>query len=387
MTQTLDHDAAGDVLSATASEIRHRDRDKVASKLSLLHASRLLEGALIPRIISSGGRPLVVALFQSAEYFDAEAARYGQLAKFADVVVGFEGAPAFLPEGVHHLALTEDHPLSEEWTVLALSDRGSAALVATDLHESATAASLERGRLFRHRMSCSHADVVDELNDICERAGALLPADTSALITAAVERARQHRPADAEQVLLGAFEGALESSVRLTEQLQRAEVHAETDPLTGAHNRRFLDAYLTRAGRRAPSMAVIAFDFDDFKGLNDRYGHAVGDVALRTFVDAVRSSSRQLDVLVRLGGDEFVRLMPNMGLARASGRAEEIIDKVRAARIGTSDATLSCSAGVGVYPANSVDLHEVDLALYREKATAAGTVATTCAAAPTPNLA
>jgi len=96
-----------------------------------------------------------------------------------------------------------------------------------------------------------------------------------------------------------------------------AAVHktaAMTDPLTGILNRRgfteaaeLLRAQEARAGR---PVSVLIFDLDHFKGVNDRFGHLVGDEILRLFADTLVASLRSTDVVGRLGGEEFVALLP-----------------------------------------------------------------------------
>ena len=111
---------------------------------------------------------------------------------------------------------------------------------------------------------------------------------------------------------------------RLAEQVQiSTEQHvlakaylklAMLDPLTGLHNRRYaqdrLIAEISRAQRLKTSLTVLMMDLDDLKMLNDRWGHAAGDLALKTFGERLRKAVRGSDLAVRIGGDEFVVLLP-----------------------------------------------------------------------------
>jgi diguanylate cyclase (GGDEF)-like protein len=103
-------------------------------------------------------------------------------------------------------------------------------------------------------------------------------------------------------------------------QLAERQIEAEVfrrlamfDPLTGLYNRRFaeqrLNAEIARAERRGLSMLVVLVDLDDFKGINDTYGHLVGDVVLKEFAKCLSSSTRGSDLAVRWGGDEFMLLL------------------------------------------------------------------------------
>jgi len=101
------------------------------------------------------------------------------------------------------------------------------------------------------------------------------------------------------------------------EQYTRAEEFlklAMLDPLTGLHNRRFAEERLTaesaRAQRHGHSLTVLMLDLDDFKQLNDRYGHFAGDLALKEFAHRLAKAIRGSDLAVRMGGDEFLVLLP-----------------------------------------------------------------------------
>jgi diguanylate cyclase (GGDEF)-like protein len=108
--------------------------------------------------------------------------------------------------------------------------------------------------------------------------------------------------------------GQIESA---SEQKARAEAYYELavlDPLTGLYNRRFsqerLLAEISRANRDNVPLAVILFDLDKFKKINDRYGHAAGDLALKEFAHHLNKAIRGSDFAVRNGGDEFMVVLP-----------------------------------------------------------------------------
>jgi len=105
---------------------------------------------------------------------------------------------------------------------------------------------------------------------------------------------------------------------RVFTDLQNLTVH---DPLTGAPNRRFLEAFLTRmlaeARRSGLPPTVAYFDIDDFKRINDTQGHQAGDELLRGLFGLLKSRIRPGDLLARLGGDEFVLVLPSTGFSTA----------------------------------------------------------------------
>jgi diguanylate cyclase (GGDEF)-like protein len=96
---------------------------------------------------------------------------------------------------------------------------------------------------------------------------------------------------------------------------------ARTDDLTGVINRRsFFEAAqqeISRARRHRHPFTVAYMDVDDFKLINDNYGHSIGDTVLRSVTETIKNNIRAIDVVARLGGDEFVILMPETGEAAA----------------------------------------------------------------------
>lgn len=89
---------------------------------------------------------------------------------------------------------------------------------------------------------------------------------------------------------------------------------ATVDPLTGLYNRRFaevrLSAEASRAQRHGQPLTVISFDLNNFKQINDKYGHPVGDLVLKEFAERLNKSVRVSDYAVRMGGDEFLVILP-----------------------------------------------------------------------------
>ncbi|MFO8076931.1 MAG: diguanylate cyclase [Egibacteraceae bacterium] len=349
----------------------------VATKRALLGVSRAVEQ--LAEACAVGAEPgedvVVLALFERAEYFGFERARYAALADGATVIAGFAGQ-GDVPEGVHRLALPDDHELADQWTVLAVSPLACGGLVATDLDDVAPASSAERGRIFAARLSTDPAWVAGEIDRIVAAAGDLLDRTAAAELSRAAQAASTRVVGRAATLLGAQLETAWRRTLAASDRLEIAEHQAFTDPLTGARNRWFLERYLGRLGSRAPDIAVIAIDLDDFKALNDAYGHAVGDEALRAFAEVARAHIREGDVLVRMGGDEWLVLLPRAPHASARARAASILAALSDVRLPSAGGhpPLRASAGVGRVTAATPSLETVDAALYAAKRRGGGGV-------------
>lgn len=149
------------------------------------------------------------------------------------------------------------------------------------------------------------------------------------------------------------------------------------DPMTGLPNRQLfndrLEHALEIARREQRSFAVVFLDLDDFKPINDRFGHRVGDVVLKLAAVRIESGVRESDTVARIGGDEFAILLCD---AESTDDAEHVIRKVAAALtrvfvVRGQVVELGVSAGVAFYPADGVNGMELidaaDEAMYRNK--------------------
>lgn len=153
-----------------------------------------------------------------------------------------------------------------------------------------------------------------------------------------------------------------------------ARLAADTDPLTGLLNRRAAMERLEAAMRVAQDdgvpLSLVLIDLDNFKSINDRYGHANGDRVLKHFAAAGRQELRGGDIFARIGGEEFLVLMPGTGMRQATDAIERLRSHMARAE---NRADLCCSytmsAGIAEFCGTAAeDLFErADRALYRAK--------------------
>lgn len=173
---------------------------------------------------------------------------------------------------------------------------------------------------------------------------------------------------------------------QVTLALRRSEVHQELstlatlDSLTGLANRMSFNAAVTAAIETAGAgeTTVLFVDLDDFKDVNDVFGHSVGDNVLRKVAARLLGATRPQDMCARLGGDEFAVLLRDTGAEAAAKVAERIVEGVAAPmQVGGGDAYLGASVGVatakGVTDLERL-IHSADVAMYAAKANGKGRI-------------
>jgi diguanylate cyclase (GGDEF)-like protein len=167
-------------------------------------------------------------------------------------------------------------------------------------------------------------------------------------------------------VVLG---GTLLDNAQLFAQVSRL---AASDSLTGLANHRrlieVLEIEIERSRRTHRSFALLLFDLDELKKINDRFGHLTGSQAIKRLGSALRSNSRTIDTAARYGGDEFAVVLPEIGEEAAQGVAARICSRL--ANDGQVP-HVTVSVGVSVYPADGTTIEKLfgaaDRALYRMK--------------------
>jgi len=174
--------------------------------------------------------------------------------------------------------------------------------------------------------------------------------------------------------LVGNNLAMIADKIRLFQVTQRLAI---TDGLTGIYNARFfydeLEKEISRSERYTTPFSIALFDIDDFKRINDTFGHQAGDDALRSVAESMLAASRKSDIVARYGGEEFISILPSTSKDEAAKHARRIKESVESARHFLDNTVeLTISGGVSTYPEDGSDakslLYAADMALYQAKA-------------------
>lgn len=179
---------------------------------------------------------------------------------------------------------------------------------------------------------------------------------------------------DSELTFLDLFSKQIELAITIAELFQTVKAQAVTDSLTGLNNRRYFEEFLQkevlRAQRQNQKFTIIGIDLDHLKQINDKYGHAYGDVAIRTVASALKSNARSIDVVARMGGEEFNILLPGVDSSGGMIAAERIRKAIELRKID-SIGNVTASIGVATYLEHSDNVQELleltDQAMYLSK--------------------
>ncbi len=165
---------------------------------------------------------------------------------------------------------------------------------------------------------------------------------------------------------------------RLRDSVQLSIEMAITDPLTGLHNRRYMESHLgsllEQAVLRKKPLTVLVLDIDYFKAINDTHGHDAGDDVLREFSFRIKKSIRGIDLACRYGGEEFVVIMPETDLTVATMVAERLRRRIATEPFPIQDGSnsIEVTISIGISALGKDDaaaniLKRADAALYRAK--------------------
>ena len=167
--------------------------------------------------------------------------------------------------------------------------------------------------------------------------------------------------------------------VRLIRQREELQRLAMRDPLTGLFNRCHFEDRLQeefeRARRYKRPFSILMIDIDDFKKINDNYGHDTGDTVLRKIGEVLKTKTRRSDIQVRYGGEEFVLIIPEAGLRGAVQAGNKLCREIRKLVFSTPTSVFSVTISTGVASSSATPyshwteiLRDADRALYQAKA-------------------
>lgn len=162
----------------------------------------------------------------------------------------------------------------------------------------------------------------------------------------------QRYTADAGTQLLQRLAGILGVCLESALNQERLKLAGLTDALTGVHNRRYFEhrclVEIAQARRHRHPLACLFLDIDGFKAINDRHGHAAGDVVLRTVGQSILGQLRAGDTIARWGGEEFVALLPQAGQQQAREIAERIRGRIAAQAVAATEQPIAVTISIGL---------------------------------------
>lgn len=223
-----------------------------------------------------------------------------------------------------------------------------------------------------HSKISKHSEKLKQTSNVEELSGIIgsLMEDTS-LMQLDLTRSRDELLSAREQV-----EAAEQRINELENALEAASAKVKEDQLTGAYNRRGLAEHfqreISRAERTSSDLSVALIDVDNFKQLNDRYGHLTGDDALKYLVDVIKHNLRPADIVARFGGEEFVLLMPDTPVDEAIDTVQRLQRELtRTFFMANNDRlVITFSAGVAKWHLGEQDIEVIeraDQAMYQAK--------------------
>ncbi|MGH2921777.1 MAG: GGDEF domain-containing protein, partial [Gaiellaceae bacterium] len=232
-------------------------------------------------------------------------------------------------------------------------------------------------------VSYEYSPEEEEETDEAIRAGVAvpLPGETGPLgLITIFTRKPEHRFSDEETKELEELAMRAGPAIENARRFREARQLADLDALTGLHNRRYFHETLAREVARAHryqrNLALVIFDLDDFKAINDRIGHLAGDGVLAEAAERVRDVVRSADIACRVGGDEFAVILPESQLADADQLYKRLQNAVASRPLGEAG-PLNISAGVAELRSDDDSIsffQRADNALYGAKEAGKGQV-------------
>lgn len=320
------------------------------------------------RMVTALSNLLCLLLENVAELNRDDSYLVGQIASLQDVLAQ---QPLSMHQ-VYHLETSLKEVIRKQGVLKTSLDQAASSLRALlDRFLSRLAQMTDSTDDFQSKIG-KHSQRLRETKDVAEIGTIInsLMEDTSAmqlnLTHSRDELSAAHEQVQAAEKRIKELEGALES----------ASAKVREDQLTGAYNRRGLAEHfereISRAERTSQPLCLALIDVDNFKQLNDRYGHLAGDDALKYLVDVIRHHSRPTDVVARFGGEEFVILLPDTPLEDAIQNLQRLQrEMTKTFFLANNDRlVITFSAGIAKWHLGERDtdvIERADRAMYQAK--------------------
>jgi diguanylate cyclase (GGDEF)-like protein len=277
----------------------------------------------------------------------------------------------------------EDHPDQRELLAIVLQREGYRVVTAANGVEALEKLSSETVNIALSDIMMPKMDGFELINKI--RSDPALKHIYLILITARIQEGDRVRGLDlgADDYITKPFSfsellARVRVGSRVVQYQQHLEFQTQVDSLTGLFNRRAFEKKVAeefeRAKRYQHPLSLLMFDIDNFKTINDTYGHHGGDTALMKISEILKAKTRRSDFPSRYGGEEFVLVLPETDQDSALQVATKIQDEIRSCAFGINDKQFSLTVSVGISSLPTKDygdwkemLHAADQALYSAK--------------------
>ncbi|WP_328347428.1 DICT sensory domain-containing protein [Micromonospora sp. NBC_00421] len=299
---------------------------ELLTKRSLVTVSHAIERSALAT--AEDGPLVVIALFQRMPYFLREQARYGRIAASAAVtVVGLVGeTPPELPPGAYAVALDESEELAREWSVVALTPRFGASLVARDQREVAAAGTLEEGRLFSGRWGFRRDEALHEVIRLRAQLGDRLPPAALTAIDQVLRRVRDLPATPGES----RAEAALRLMAERVDRAHRSGSDRVGEPVEGPPglvDEPTLHRWTGMGGVTAAGtlpVALIGVRVSEPAGAPERFGRRSAAREAQAVIAALTAPLRPVDRAVRLAPDEYLLVLPALTREEALAVAGQV---------------------------------------------------------------
>ncbi|MET0132922.1 MAG: DICT sensory domain-containing protein [Kibdelosporangium sp.] len=319
-------------------EIPQASRAGLLTKRSLVIASHAIEQAALAE--TSTESAVVLAMFQRLPYFEREHGVYAKIAARALVtIVGMvDTSRPDLPHGITPILLRSDEALAREWSVVVLSSRFGASVVAQDLEDvNPDAVSLESSRLFHGRWGLRRDEAYAETVRMRDLLGDRLPPAVRRQIDQILASAEEPPAVEVEQRAEAVVRGLVarlqrqrDEAARIAEADEQGRGH-DRDPDTGLHTSAAITPWLG-ASADTVALGLVLLRISALQNVGERYGIRAGIHTGQNIADLIKSELRPVDRAVRLSATDFLLIKPAVSqemLATTAGRVVERINELR----------------------------------------------------------